>query len=276
MRLLSSSFVFLGLALALSGCDNSQTNAVDPHHHQAALKSSIPQQQAQTYGVEQVVNMSVVPASSNLQDPAAQAWANTKEYQVELATAPPVHPSISLRHDSLAPSIPVIFSVATDHNNVYIRVRWQDKSLNRYHSFDQFADAAAIQFALNGGVQTSFMMGSVNAPVNMWYWNAAKPEPQNLLASGFGTVTDIAGDSLSANAAYLHANSDDGSEASWMLVFSRPIATESNTAYQVDLENSQLIHFSLGIWQGEDKQRDGLKRIYPGWISAGTQQVAAH
>jgi dimethylsulfide dehydrogenase subunit gamma len=258
--------------LLVACSDTHQVSSLEnSEESQQALLASIPLKSASPYSMGSVIELAIESPESELANPAAKAWASVDEYKVELAIAPPVHPSVSLRHDPLTPALPVNFSVASDNENYYVRVRWSDDSENRQHSFDKFADAAAIQFALQGGMQTSFMMGSVNAPVNMWYWNASKNQPQNLLASGFGTVTDMGLGKMSVHAEYL-----SGAEPGWVVVFTRPITVaddDSSSSYEADFADQEQVHFSLGVWQGQDKQRDGLKRIFPGWITVARHQT---
>ncbi len=260
------------LCLLVACTDTHQESSLDRNEEsQQVLLASIPLKNASSYSMGSVIELAIESPESGLANPAAKIWASLDEYKVELAIAPPVHPSVSLRHDPLTPALPVNFSVASDNENYYVRVRWSDDSENRQHSFDKFADAAAIQFALQGGMQTSFMMGSVNAPVNMWYWNASNNQPQNLLASGFGTVTDLGLGMMNVHAEYL-----SGTEPGWVVVFTRPITVaddDSFSKYNADFASQEQLHFSLGVWQGQDKQRDGLKRIYPGWITVARHQT---
>lgn len=178
---------------------------------------------------------------------------------MELGLAPPVHASINLRHEADKAALPVYLRAATDGERYYLRLRWQDSSDNRSTSRTEFADGAAIQFALEGEASTSFMMGGPGAPVNIWYWKAGQQQAQNLAAGGFGSTTRLPDNNLEVVETYRK-------NGEWVVVFSRSIQQQGE--FQVKLENDSVL-LSLAIWQGDDEQRDGLKHVAMGWITAG-------
>ena len=55
-----------------------------------------------------------------------------------------------------------------------------------------------------------------------------------------------------------HTDSGD-----WVVVFSRPLSIGGE--HQVNL-GSLPVHLGLATWQGEDRQRDGLKHVTMGWL----------
>ena len=180
---------------------------------------------------------------------------------MELGMAPPVHQSINLRYDATAAAIPVFLRAATDGSNLYLRMRWSDDSQNTATSRTDFADGAAVQFSLgdvaaDGSPTTSFMMGAANGPVNIWYWKAGQEQAQNLAAKGFGSTTRL-------EPADLHASSVYRSNGEWVVVFSRPLAQSGE--HQAALDNANA-HMTFALWQGDQKQRDGLKHVSMGWV----------
>jgi DMSO reductase family type II enzyme heme b subunit len=146
---------------------------------------------------------------------------------------------------------------ASDGEKLYLRLRWSDTSQDIATSREQFSDGAAVQFALGGGPSTSYMMGATTTPVNIWYWKAGSDEAQNLAAGGFGSTTRLDKGQLSASSVYR-----DGGE--WVVVFSRPLTQMGE--HQIDLTQDSL-SIALALWQGDAKQRDGLKHTSPGWIT---------
>ncbi|NCF20674.1 MAG: hypothetical protein GWP63_20780, partial [Haliea sp.] len=138
----------------------------------------------------------------DLSDPENASWRDAQEYRMDLGLAPPVHPSINLRHDPTAPAIPVFLRAASDGTRLYLRLRWPDDSENNSSSRTDFADGAAVQFSLGDAATTSFMMGAPNGPVNIWYWKAGLTAPQNLAAGGFGGTTRVGQAGLVSRSSY--------------------------------------------------------------------------
>ena len=173
--------------------------------------------------------------------------------------APPVHPSVNLRYDPAAPTAPLYFRVAADAENLYIRLRWPDDSTDAQISAGRFADAAAVQFALVGRTETSFMMGTPQAPVNIWYWNAGEAQAQNLAAGGFGH--HHRGERLAGpGGCRSHGRRGIG----WWVV-SRALTTSGE--HQVAVAGGDDVHLTFAVWQGDEAQRDGLKRTSTDWIT---------
>ena len=158
---------------------------------------------------------------------------------------------------SAATPVPVFIRAARDGENLYLRLRWPDASKNSSTGRTEFADGAAVQFALEGGDNTSFMMGAANGPVNIWYWKAGQEQAQNLAAGGFGSTTPLDSAGLISSSVYR----DKGE---WVVVFSRPLNT--NGEHQVPLADGRA-NMAFALWQGADRQRDGLKHVTMGWVS---------
>jgi len=196
-------------------------------------------------------------AGANFSSPDDPAWRDAQEYSMDLDLAPPVHASINLRHDPGAPATPVKIRAASDGKSLYLRLRWDDSTQNITTSRDEFADGVAVQFALEGGDTTSYMMGAPSAPVNIWYWKAGSDGAQNLAAGGFGSTTQLEPGQLTVNSTYKESGE-------WVVVFSRPLSQEGD--HQADL-NSDSVLIALALWQGDKRQRDGLKHVSPGWIT---------
>lgn len=202
------------------------------------------------------VNLLQKPGA-NFSSPDDAAWRDAIEYAMDLNLAPPVHPSINLRYDPSTPALPVKLRAASDGQSLYLRLRWDDSSQNTTTSREAFADGVAVQFALEGGDSTSYMMGAASTPVNIWYWKAGSDEAQNLAAGGFGSTTQLARGQLWVTSNYR-------SSGEWVVVFSRPLDQEGD--YQVDLGNGSTL-IALAVWQGDKQQRDGLKHVSPGWVT---------
>lgn len=207
-------------------------------------------------------SIEILQTDAELTNPEDALWREAQEYSMELAMAPPVHQSINLRYDPTTPPLPVYLRAATDGVNLYLRMRWPDASENTATSRADFADGAAVQFALespaaDGSITTSFMMGAPNGPVNIWYWKAGQEQAQNLAAGGFGSTTRLDTAGLASSSVYRSAGE-------WVVVFSRPLQSEGD--FQVPLGTGQT-SMAFALWQGGQKQRDGLKHVSMGWVS---------
>lgn len=196
-------------------------------------------------------------AGANYTEPNAPAWRDVQEYRIDLSLAPPVHPSVNLRYQASAPTVPISIRTASDGARFYIRLRWQDSSQNITTSRSDFADAVAVQFALNGATSTPYLMGSPSAPVNIWYWKAGTEEAENLAAGGFGSTSRLPLTDLSVSSEYRR-------DGEWVVVFSRPIDVDGK--HQMPLTNDKPAAISLAVWQGAEQQRDGLKHVTQGWL----------
>ena len=211
--------------------------------------------------IEVDANVAVVNVATDRADwnnPLDPAWNAIQQYSVAMSMAPPVHQSVNLRHDPSSGKQPMYFRFVADSRSLFIQLQWDDATENRNNAFEKFSDGVAVQFALAGGAKTSYMMGTSSAPANIWYWKAESGATQNLVAGGFGSTTMLDEQMVSSRADY--------SKGRWSVVFSRPMTT--NGKYNVDLSPGQDVYLAFAQWQGEDKQRDGLKRVTQGWIKS--------
>lgn len=193
-------------------------------------------------------------------DPDDIIWARIPAYRTFLSAAPPVHPSTALR---FAPKegVNLYFQLARTSDRLYVRLRWKDASQNRKTAVDAFSDGAAIQWALNG-TDTSYMMGSgPKKPVNIWYWRADRGGVENLAAGGYGSTTHLPQQPVTGKGFY-HAQRNER-DSEWHVVMSRPLAGQGQ--YQPNLQKG-TIPVAFALWQGEETQRDGNKRVSHGWI----------
>ena len=193
-------------------------------------------------------------------DPDDIIWARVPAYRTLLSAAPPVHPSTALRFEP-KDGVNLYFQLARTSERLYVRLRWQDPTQNRKSSVDQFSDGAAIQWALNGA-DTSYIMGSgPQKPVNIWYWRADRGEVENLAAGGFGGTTHLPEQPVTGKGLYETKRNERDSE--WHVVMSRPLVSKGK--HQANLQKGTL-PMAFALWQGEESQRDGNKRVSHGWI----------
>ena len=198
-------------------------------------------------------------------DPDDLIWARIPIYRTYLLPAPPVHQSVKLRFDEGASRGKHInFQVARTSERFYVRLHWKDQTEDRASRVDEFRDGVAIQYALNG-TDTSYMMGSgPQKPVNIWYWRADLKSVENLTASGFGSTKLLPEQSVSVASTYVANEIPQDSE--WQVVMSRPLQSAS----EGEVSFKGLVPVSFAVWQGNDNERDGNKRITHTWILLDT------
>lgn len=197
--------------------------------------------------------------TSEFIDPVGTSWSHIDEHTIDLRLAPPVHRSVALRTaGNESASVPLMYQVVRASGHLWIRLRWSDPSESTTNAFDKFADAAAVQFPLSDGEDTFFMMGTPKLPVNIWYWRGSEDAPQELIAGGFGSTTRADDPRLSAKSVYVEQG-----EGEWVVVFSRPLTSESQYKASFD---SEAVVLGFAVWRGDEGQRDGFKYVTDSWV----------
>ncbi len=234
----------------------------------AAAGSAVAQQgeaNVRVVAAGETIAVTMIPSGVFLRvqnDPTDAIWERVPEYQVWLEPAPAVHQSVSLWQSDSEGGMPLYFSVVSDRQSLYVRLRWQDDSRDVRTTVNEFRDAAAVQFAL-GNEETTYMMGSTEQPVNIWYWQLESDAAQNLAAGGPGSTSLLREQTVTAASSY--QTSWGAGHKEWAIVMSRPLPASG--AYQVDLETRTTAQpLAFAIWQGRKGQRDGHKKASSGWI----------
>jgi len=251
---MKNTVALLLCAAMLAGCGSSDPAAptVKKSAPAAAVIDDTPVEALQIGG-----SIGLLQASGDLRDPQAARWREAQEYSMDLGMAPPVHQSINLRLEADTAPQPIYIRAASDGERLFLRLRWPDASENTASTRTDFADGVAVQFALGDPATTSFMMGASTGPVNIWYWKAGQDHAQNLAAGGFGSTTRL--DTAGLESASLFRENGE-----WVVVFSRPL--KQNGDHLVNLE-SGTASVAFALWQGDQRQRDGLKHVSMGWVS---------
>ena len=218
-------------------------------------EAEIPEPPAQMIDLDGTALIHSAGSDADLGAFSSDDWKAYTFRQMDLEYAPPVHPSVELRTVEDAPVLPFQFKAAAAGNDTFLDFKWPDATENSINSFEKFSDGVAVQFALPGSDYVSHMMGDPEGPVNIWYWKAGVDAPENLVAFGFGTTTRLDNDAISIA-------SNGYADGHWHVVFKR--ATTATDDSQANL--SAPVQAAFAVWQGEDKERDGLKRTTPGWI----------
>ena len=178
---------------------------------------------------------------------------------------------------------------------LYIRMSWPDSTSDTEAlAVDQFLDAAAIEFPAQAASSVpALCMGQSDAGVNIWHWQAG-PEAgrpttieeisangyvdrypstedlyfpahaagntvarqiatQNLVAVGFGTLAPAADQDVRAGASWAFGR--------WSIVFARELSHASTD--QVDLGQDVRTDIAFAVWDGDARERNGLKSVSP-------------
>lgn len=195
-------------------------------------------------------------------DPNDIIWNRIPTYRSHLLAAPPVHQSVNLRFaEGATQGKHIYFQVARTSDRLYVRLRWKDTTENRTTTVDEFTDGVAVQYALKDE-DTSYMMGTgADQPVNIWYWKADQDQVENLAAGGFGSTTLLEQQTVTGASDYVKRQVALDNE--WNVVMSRPYKTSDK--YDVNFERD-TVPMAFAVWQGNDKERDGNKRVTHTWI----------
>jgi len=194
----------------------------------------------------------------------AAAWSGATETAVALQRTPPLYEGDPV-DDGARPAAAAAALHAA--GALFVRLRWDDasrseplapemfpdagdESIYKAHSRDisGFADAACVMVPKQTGEQAPFpslMMGEVEAPVDLYYWNLARGF-ERLEASGRATTTRT-GQSFPGAARR--------TARGWEVVLQLP-----------DLEARTPVSFA--IWDGAAGHRDGLK-YFTLWYEVG-------
>ena len=182
----------------------------------------------------------------------AASWKTVPAREIALDTAPSVHDAIS--GEAAVKRIKV--QVARTEDGVFFRLQWKDKTAEtKIQKLDGFLDGVAIQFAVDRDRATSPIMGGEDKLVNIWYWSAATNKGHNLGANGFGTLTPLATQDVTATGKYRNGT--------WTVIFYRPVKSTETQA--VKFEGTGEWPVSFAVWDGANMERDGLKAVNVEW-----------
>ena len=182
----------------------------------------------------------------------APSWKTVPAREIVLDTAPSVHEAIS--GEAAIKRIKV--QVARNEDGIFFRLQWKDKTAEtKLRKLDGFLDGVAIQFAVDRDRATSPIMGGEGKRVNIWHWSAAANKAQNLSADGFGTLTVLAMQDVTATGKYRNGT--------WTVIFHRPLKSTETQA--VNLEGTGECPVAFAVWDGANQERDGLKAVNAEW-----------
>jgi DMSO reductase family type II enzyme heme b subunit len=180
--------------------------------------------------------------------PESSVWKKVPVRNLSLTTAPPFHAVI---HGTAAHQRLQAQAIGTVEE-VYIRVQWEDKGKHdQIRNLTDFSDAVAVQFPQNRNPQTTAIMGTREAPVNIWYWKASSGKAQNLVAEGPFTIVPAPAQDVEAVGEY--------KDGRWVVTFRRNRKPQDGSS--VDLTGMRVMPVAFALWEGVNYEANGLKAV---------------
>lgn len=140
-----------------------------------------------------------------------------------------------------------------DGRRLSLRMEWEDPTEDSHSTgTTSVPDGAAVMFPMTPGASV-MTMGSPEAPVNIWLWQADRAAPFDVLSRGIGTTTrrDPSLSGLSGQGAYAGGR--------WRVVMSR--ALEGDGIEFVNLAGQRVLKVSFAVWEGSHRERGPLKAV---------------
>lgn len=189
--------------------------------------------------------------------PNSDLWARVPTYELKLSPVPvaAVDTSPYVRRAFGRVDVGIISSVhiqvASDGRCISVRMAWEDRTEDaEVTGATSLPDGAAIMFPLKPGASV-MTMGSPDAPVNMWLWQADREAPFDVLSQGIGTSTrrDPSLSGLSGTGVYARGR--------WRVVMSRPL--DADGVEFVNLAGKRVLNVAFAVWEGNNRERGPLK-----------------
>ena len=193
-------------------------------------------------------------------DPTAGEWASAPSETVQLQPTPigsqPSHYVInSWREKPYGESGLLEVSAAHNGEALLFRLSWPDPTEDgRIDDTDRFGDGVAVLLPVVEGAALQ-SMGSVERPVNAWYWRADLGAPFSVTATGFGTTVRNGNGSITASARY--------ENKAWRVVLARSFDVEEEGI--APLQPGMTTQAGFAVWQGSNRERAGIKAASAEW-----------
>ena len=146
------------------------------------------------------------------------------------------------------------------HNgtDIFFFYQWNAAAENdSVADYPVFADAFAMEVPLFTE-DSPLWMGAMEKPVNIIFWRADLPEPENIVAGGMGTP-QISPDAASRNIRH-YRKWENGK---WNLVISRPMTAISEN--QVSFIRGKSYRIAFANWKGGTYAERGGHKIVSEW-----------
>jgi DMSO reductase family type II enzyme heme b subunit len=210
---------------------------------------------------QKVITAVYVSGSISL-DPAGQAWIDSPEATIDFsrrlneAGARTTFGPDEVRHAK----------VKAVHNGTDIFFFYQWNAVTENNSvadYPIFADAFAMEIPLFTE-DSPLWMGAMDKPVNIIFWRADLPTPENIVAGGMGTP-QISPDEGSQNIRH-YQKWENGT---WSLIITRPMAQASEN--QVSFIRGRNYRVAFANWKGGVYAERGGHKIVSEWQNLSIQ-----
>lgn len=121
----------------------------------------------------------------------------------------------------------------------------------------EFSDAVAVQIPSQtptGARKPYFIFGDAQSPVDLWFFDLARPDPIQFTGRGSGDITQASTHDLTGTARY-----DQGE---WSVVFKRPLRPASAAPFA----QGEFLPMAFSVWDGFSRER-GNRRGLTVWSS---------
>jgi len=195
-------------------------------------------------------------------NPSDAAWAKLAFRSVA------VYPQVSIA-PATEPSGALTVNVRAFYSNkaLALHLEWPDPKPVQGRGVGAFADGAAVQWPVHYGSGKALPyvgMGHAAVPVALWFWRA-DGSVETLAAEGFGTLTAQPTDGVEAKGVW--------KDGVWRVVFTRPLrAAPADHRVPLDPAAQGLVPVAFAIWNGEARERNGMKRL-SGWHALRFEQA---
>ncbi|MCZ7357773.1 MAG: ethylbenzene dehydrogenase-related protein [Candidatus Methanoperedens sp.] len=201
-------------------------------------------------------------SGSKALDPVDPAWAVAPEATIDFsrrlneAGARTTFGPDEIRHAK----------VKAVHNGTDIFFFYQWNAVTENNSvadYPIFADAFAMEIPLFTE-DSPLWMGAMDKPVNIIFWRADLPRPENIVAGGMGT-TQISPDEASQNIRHYQKWENE----TWSLIITRPMAQASEN--QVSFIRGRSYRIAFANWKGGVYAERGGHKIVSEWQNLSIQ-----
>jgi DMSO reductase family type II enzyme heme b subunit len=195
-------------------------------------------------------------------DPADPAWAGSPETIIDFSR----RLNESGARTTFVPDEIRHAKVKAVHNGTDIFFFYQWNAVTENNSiadYPIFADAFAMEIPLLTE-DSPLWMGAMDKPVNIIFWRADLPKPDNIVAGGMGTP-QISPDEASQNIRHYQK----WEKGTWSLIITRPMAQASEN--QVAFVRGRNYRIAFANWKGGAYAERGGHKIVSEWQNLSIQ-----
>ena len=153
-------------------------------------------------------------------------------------------------------------AIKSVHNgkDIVVFLEWESPTPNmKIEDINTFPDGVALLFPFKNIDKTPINeMGTQDYPTNAWYWRPDFDEkPKNQVSHGLATSLYTEKSSLVSNSKW--------KDGKWRVVIARPLKASRPGERTVDLAPGKSIGIGIGVWEGANGERGGVKAFSKEW-----------